>query len=141
LNNNGNEVFLPIWLIKADGSKFMLQNTVSSIASKKTIVETPLVSRQGTVKEEISIDDWEINVKGIMVSPDWDYPDQQVSDLKELYNLNESLAIENARTSLLLKENENVVIRSLKLPEVKGRKNVQAFEIDLISDLPFSLIY
>lgn len=139
LNNNGNEVFLPIWLIRSDGTRFMLQNTVSSFASKKVIVETPLVSRQGSVKEEVSIDDWEINVKGIIVSPDYDYPDQQVADLQAIYALSESLGIENARSSLLFRGNEKVVLRNMKLPEIKGRKNVQAFELDLVSDIPFSL--
>jgi len=140
LNNNGNEVFLPIWLIKIDGTKFMLQNTVSSIVSKKTIVETQLVNAQGNVKEEISMDDWDIAVKGIIVSPDGDYPDQQVFDLKEIYKSSESLGIQNARTSLLFEGNEKVVIKNLKLPELKGMKNVQAFECDLVSDIEFKLI-
>jgi hypothetical protein len=140
LNNNGNEVFLPIWLIKADGTKFMLQNTVSSIVSKKTIVETVLVNQHGSVKEEISMDDWDLAVKGIIVSPDMDYPDQQVADLKALYKLSESHGIENARTSLLFEDNEKVVMKNLKFPEIKGMKNVQAFECDLVSDIEFKLI-
>lgn len=140
LNNNGNEVFLPIWLIRADGTKFMLQNTVSSIVSKKTIVETPLVNQQGSVKEEISMNDWDLNVKGIIVSPDGDYPDQQVFDLKQIYKSSESLDIENARTSLLFEDNEKIVIKNLKFPELKGMKNVQAFECDIISDIEFKLI-
>jgi len=139
LNNNGNEVFLPIWLIKSDGKKFMLQNTVSSIVSKKTIVETQLVNRQGSVKEEISIDDWEINVKGIIISPDMDYPDQQVQDLVKLYELSDSLVIDNARTSICLKKGEKVVLKSLKFPELKGMKNLQPFEMDLVSDVEFTL--
>lgn len=139
-NNNGNEVFLPIWLIKADGTKFMLQNTVSSIVSKKTIVETQLVNQQGSVKEEISIDDWEINVKGVIISPDMDYPDQQVSELRQLYKTSQSLEIDNARTSLLFEDNEKVVVKNLKFPEVKGYKNMQAFECDLVSDIEFKLI-
>lgn len=140
LNNNGNEVFLPIWLIRADGSKFLLQNTVSSIVSKKTIVETVLVNQHGSVKEEISMDDWDLAVKGIIVSPDMDYPDQQVADLKALYKLSESHGIENARTSLLFEDNEKVVMKNLKFPEIKGMKNVQAFECDLVSDIEFKLI-
>ena len=140
LNNNGNEVFMPIWLEDNAGIKFMLQNTVSSITSKKTIVETQLVNAQGNVKEEISMDDWDINVKGIIVSPDRDYPDQQVFDLKEIYKSGESLGIENARTSLLFEGNEKVVIKNLKVPELKGMKNVQAFELDLVSDIEFKLI-
>jgi len=139
LNHNGNEVFLPIWLIDSFGVEFMLQNTVSSIVSKKTIVETQLVNQQGSVKEEISIDDWEINVKGIIVSPDMDYPDQQVQDLVKLYELSDSLGIDNARTSVCLQKGEKVVIKSLKFPELKGMKNLQPFEMDLVSDVEFTL--
>lgn len=139
-NANGNEVFLPIWLIHEDGSKFLLPNTVSSFTSKTTIVETPMVSRQGTVKEEISVDDWEINVKGIIVSTDDDYPDQQVYDLNQLKVASITFGIENARASLLLEENEMVVIKSLTFPELKGMKNIQPFEMNLVSDIDFELI-
>ena len=67
-------MFLPIWLIRSDGSQLLLQNTVSSFANKKTIVETPMVNRQGTFKEEISLSDWDMNVKGLIVSTDWTIP-------------------------------------------------------------------
>ena len=139
LNENGNEIFMPIWLIRSDGSRLLLQNTIMSLASKKTIVETPLVNRKGTVKEEISVDDWEMNVKGVIVSSDGAYPDQQVYDLNQLYELGEALGIENARTSLLLNGGEKVVIKTLDLPPINGKMNVQAFEMNLVSDLEFSL--
>lgn len=151
LNQNGNEVFLPIWLIKPDGQKLLLQNTVSSMISKKTIVETPMVNRRGNVKELIAIEDWEINVKGIIVSSDYDYPDETVAELNDLYLLNEPLGIENARMSLVLeldkneksndlKSSEMVVIKELRLPELKGMKNIQPFELNLITDFGFELI-
>ena len=150
-NNNGNEVFMPIWLITPTNEWILLQNTVSSFTNKKTIVETPLVNRKGTVKEEISISDWEINIKGLIVSSDFDYPDEQVQQLVELYEIGKALGIQNARTSLLFGENFNdnsrngggnemVVIRSLSFPELKGMKNVQPFEMNLVSDLDFELI-
>lgn len=139
-NANGNEMFLPIWLIRPDGSRLLLQNTVSSMAGKIMMVETPLVSRQGSVKEEISISDWDINIKGLIVSTDLDYPDEMVYELGQLRKAGTVLGIENARTSLLVEDQEKVVIRSLKFPEIKGMKNVQAFEMDLVSDNPFSLI-
>ncbi len=138
-NSNGNEMFMPVWLIHPDGSELLLQNTVTSLSNKKTIVETPLVNRQGTVKEEICIEDWEINVKGLIVSADNDYPDVMVQDLQELYKEGTSLGIQNARTSLVL-DSEIVVIRSLKFPELKGMKHIQAFEMDLTSDIAFKLI-
>jgi hypothetical protein len=123
----------------ADGQRFLLQNTVSSFTNKKTIVETPLVNRQGTVKEEISVSDWDINIKGLIVSPDNDYPEDDVYMLNELYRLGKSLGIENARASLIMENQERVVIRSLTFPELKGMKHVQAFEMNLSSDFDFEL--
>lgn len=150
-NNNGNDVFLAITLEDSFGKKLQLQNTVSSMVCKKTIVETALVGRQGTIKEEISVDDWEINVKGIIVSPDMDYPDKQVAELNQWFLSGESYKIINARTSLVFGDRdaasgglksgeEKVVFKSLKFPEVKGYRNMQAFECDLVSDIEFKLI-
>lgn len=139
LNNNGNEMFLPIWLIRPDGSRYLMQNTVSTLTNQKMIVETPLVNRAGTVKEEIAKKDWIINVKGIIVSSDGDYPDQEVSELNEMYELSESLGIENARTALVLGQNEKVVIKSLAFREIKGVKAAQGFEMEMVSDMPFEL--
>lgn len=140
LNNNGNEVYMPVWLIKSDGTRVLLQNTVMSLTAKNTIIETPLVNRKGNVKEEISIDDWDINIKGIIVSTDMNYPDQEVFELNELRESGEALGIENARTSLLLDGSEKAVIKRLAFPALKGMQHVQAFEMDLTSDLEFSLI-
>lgn len=139
VNNNGNEMFMPIWLIRADGTRLLLQNTVSNLSNQVTIVETPLVNRQGTVKEEISINDWVISVKGVIVSADGDYPDEQVAELNEIYTLREALGIENARTALVLDQDEKVVIKSLKFTEIKGVRSAQAFEMEMVSDLPFEL--
>ena len=131
---------MPVWLIRSNGDRIMLQNTVMSLTTKNTIVETPLVNRQGNVKEEISIDDWDINIKGIIVSTSMDYPDQEVFELSELRKSGEALGIENARTSLVLDGSEKVVIKKLTFPPLKGMQHIQAFEMDLSSDLDFKLI-
>jgi hypothetical protein len=149
-NSNGNEMFLPIWLIKPDDSKLLLQNTVSSLTNTKTIIETPLVNRQGTVKEEVAVSDWEINVKGILVDPNPElYPEMQVQELIDLYKKGISLGIQNVRTAMAFYgedgESKNgiggemVVIRDLRFPEIQGRKNCQTFEMNLVSDLAFEL--
>jgi hypothetical protein len=149
-NDSGNEVFLPIWL-KPPGKEWMLlENTVSSLTNRKTIVETALVNRQGTVKEEIAISDWEINVKGIMVDPHPNiYPESKVQALLDLYKSGVPVCIDNVRTAMAIPVEDNgdkniadyemVVVRDLKLPEVRGRQNCQAFEMNLVSDLSFDL--
>lgn len=139
-NANGNEMFLPIWLIRPDGSRLLLQNTVSSMVGTTIIKEETMVNRQGSFKEEISLSDWDMNVKGLIVSTDMDYPDEMVYELGQLRKMSTALGIENARTSLLIEDDEKVVIKRLRFTEIKGMKHIQAFEMDLISDNAFSLI-
>ena len=130
----GRQFFMPMVI---DG--YLLQNTIISAQTKKTIVETALVGRKGTVKELISAEDWQFSVKGIIVSPDNNYPEDEVVKLTELYEKNKALKINNALAAILLKNNEKVVITSLNLLDVK-HPNVQAFDMQLISDDDFEII-
>jgi hypothetical protein len=144
-NALGIEVFMPITLEdKTSRKSLQLENTIISVRQKKTIVETSLVNRQGTVKEIISMDDWEIDIKGIIVSPDKvyynAYPDGAVKDLKDMYKLGNALDIHNALTAICLQDGELVVIKELNFPEMRGVENAQGFELKCVSDLKFDLI-
>lgn len=134
-----SEVFMPVWLITPTGKRVLLQNTVMSMTTKKTLVETKMVNRAGSVVEETGEDNWDINIKGILVSKDRDYPDSEVAELNELMEMGGSLGIQNARTSLVLTKGEKVILRSLKLPELRGMKNIQPFELNCMSDIDFKL--
>ncbi len=135
------DLFLPIWLFEKDNAddKYLLPLSIMSMTCRKNIVTTPLVNRNGTVKEEISREDWEINVRGVMVGFDNNYPEEQVQLLNDWWEKSAALNIENAKTAICLNESEKVVITSLSLPEVKGFENTQPYEMKLISDIPFSL--
>lgn len=130
----GREFFMPINL-----EGYLLQNTIISASTQKNIVEKVLVGRKGTVKEMISAEDWVFNVKGIIVSADNNYPEEEVTKLSDLYEINKALKIKNALAAILLKNNEKVVIRSLNLVEVK-MENVQAFDMQLVSDNDFEIV-
>ena len=146
----GLEVFMPITLTykdpqnkdtnKASKIAYQLENTVISVNLRKTIVETSLVNRQGTVKEIISIDAWEIDVRGVIVNDANDYPDSEVQKLRNLVMVNTSLEIENVLTAILLSGDEKVIIKDFNLPDMKGIQNAQAFEMKLSSDTDFELI-
>ncbi|WP_440132751.1 DUF6046 domain-containing protein [Chitinophaga sancti] len=116
-----------------------LYNPVISISSKKTIVQTPLVYRSGSVKELVSKDDFKINIKGIIIRDDNIFPDNEISELVDLYNRNAALPIYCALTSLVFSEGETVVITDLSFPATPGTQNIQAYEMNLISDLKFIL--
>jgi len=140
----GLEMFMPITLIHKSTDnveqKLLLQNTIISMRTKKTIVETPLINRQGSVKELISIDDWDIRIKGMIVSPDNDYPDDAVKELKDFVDFNEALDIASVLTAIFLDKDEKVVIRDFELSEMRGIQHAQGFTMSLISDIDFKLI-
>ena len=136
-NSLGNIMYMPVTL-STDSKQVVLENTVISLSCKKTIVETPLVARKGTVKEEISIDDWEITIKGIIVGKEL-YPEDEVNKLKELFEENKALGINNVLTAMFLDDQEKVVIKSLELNDSKGMEHVQPFTMQLVSDTEFDL--
>lgn len=137
-NTLGNLMFMPVTLTPTGGTDILLENTVISLTCKKTIVETPLVARRGTVKEEISINDWDIDIKGIIVGQK-NYPESEVDKLKELFEANEALKINNVLTSIFLNGQEKVVVKSLELGDNRGMEHVQPFTMQLVSDTEFDL--
>lgn len=136
-NSLGNIMYMPVTL-STDSKQVILENTVISLACKKTIVETPLVARKGTVKEEISIDDWEISIKGIIIGKNF-YPETEVEELKNLFEENKALGINNVLTAMFLDDQEKVVIKSLELNDSKGMEHVQPFTMQMVSDTEFDL--
>ena len=139
----GLEMFMPVTLKHKKNNvekKLLLQNTIISMKLKKTIVETPLIGRQGTVKEMISIDDWDIHLKGMIVSADNEYPDDAVNELKDFILLNEVLDIDSVLTAIMLDKDEKVVIKDFELSEMRGIQHAQGFTLSLVSDVQFELI-
>ena len=129
----GRWYFMPVELGGVE-----LPNTVISIRGKKTIVETAMVGRKGTVKELISVDDYEIRIAGVCL--DTDFPDQQINALKELYDINESVTLKCALTDIFLDEEDKVVIKSIDFAEMRGCETAQAFTMELVTDRSFELI-
>ncbi len=118
---------------------------IISISSRKTIVETPLTERRGTVKELINIQDYEITIKGFIVAAANEFPESEVITLRSVYEQNQALSIQSPLTDIfLLRPDRNgsdqVVIRELTFPPVTGVKNVRPYELKMVSDEPFNVI-
>lgn len=110
----GRWYFMPI-VLEHKGTEYEIPNAVISIRGKKSIVETAMVGRKGTVKELISVDDYEIRIAGVCL--DVDFPDQQINSLNDLYNINESVTLKCALTDIFLDEEDKVVIKASTLPK------------------------
>ena len=130
----GRPYFMPVTLGDVE-----LPNPVIRITSKKTIVETVMVNRVGTVKELIGQEDFRINIKGIIVSEDNSYPEEMIKKIHDLYSRNKSLEIMSALTDIFLYDDNNVVITDINWPEMSGAQNIKTYEMNLVSDRSFDL--
>lgn len=132
--DNGVYQFMPVSL-----NGISLWNPIIRAVGRKTIVETPLIERRGSVKEIISIDDYVINIRGIIKRKDGYWPDRELEELLSLYRLNEAIPIQSALTGRLLNGEEYVVITNLDLPEQPGFVESINYSIECVSDIPFEL--
>lgn len=125
--------------------KWALPYPVISIASRKTIIETALTERRGTVKELINIQDYEIMIKGFIIASGNEFPENEVITLRNIYEQNAALSIQCPLTDIFLLRpdrsgSDQVVIRELRFPAITGVKNVRPYEISMVSDEPFNLV-
>lgn len=140
----GREFFMPVRL---DG--ILISFAVIGCTWKKTIVSTPMPERGGSVKELISIDDYAINIKGILINPGNDWPEAGVDEMYRLFVKNQSVSLRSALTDIFLSGKSDdkgidpvghrVVIREIKWPAVAGVEHAKPFEIECESDLIFDL--
>lgn len=141
----GREHFLPVFI---NGK--LLPFAVISINTKKTIVTTPMVERGGSVHEIVSIDDFDINIKGILISDENVFPEKDIADLHKLFEVNTSVELRSALTDIFLKggnlDNDTlsdqlhqVVIKNINYPAVAGIEQAKPFEIVCESDMIFTM--
>lgn len=133
----GRMYFLPV-VLEHKGTKYEMPNASIGFQGKKRIVETPMVGRKGTVKELVSIDDYEITIAGVCL--DQDFPEDALQELAGLYEVNESVTLKCALTDIFLSEDDKVVLRSIDIPAEKGTDVAQRFTIKLVTDKSFELI-
>jgi hypothetical protein len=130
----GREFFMPITI-----GGILIPFAVVGLRAKKTIVSTAMVERRGTVKELINVDDYEINIKGIVIEDDNLFPEAAIRELQELFLLNNSLDIRCPLTDIFLEGDDKVVIKEMNWPQVAGVEHARPFEMVLESDLVFTL--
>jgi hypothetical protein len=123
--------------------------TIMELTRAKNIVKTPMLGRNGTVKEFISLDDWQVTFKGFLINDQDDsMPHAEVARLLEVFGVNEQLLLVSEavrqyfqRTTPLAQGEalEFIVIEEVRLPALEGFSNVQPFEIVAVSDNPVEI--
>lgn len=135
----GNYYFLPVVFIHS-GKEYEIDYAMVSVVCKKNIVSTPLIGRKGTVKELISEDDYQISIKGAVIGDDYQFPEEKLDRIKELYSVNEAVELKCALTDVFLSEGDKVVITDISFPQSMQTEHTQVVEMQCITDRAFELI-
>lgn len=145
----GTEYYLPVTIrYRGDDGRMVylrLPYPVISVKSRKTIIETPLTERRGTVKEVVNIRDYEIRIRGFSVNQRAnELLEEDIIALRNLYEQNVPLSIDCPLTDIFLLRpdrsgSDKVVITDFDLPEMVGVKHVRHYVLEMVSDEPFDL--
>jgi hypothetical protein len=138
---NGREVFLPIQFYKNKELFLELFICTARITTQKTIIRTLVSEQKGTIKEQFNIGDYIISIKGMLVGENQRFPDEQLLQLRELYETTDPVELYCALTELFMDGSRRVAISSLELPEVEGKGyNMRPFALECETDFVETLI-
>ena len=118
----------------------LLSITINGIAVKvsqtKNIVKTTVEGLNGTVKEYISMGDYEIELAGTITNPKGksEYPKDEVATLIELCTLSEPIDLICKHVQQF--DISSAVVVSYEMPQKAGAPFQQEFTIKLVSDIP-----
>lgn len=115
-----------------------LATVLITVSQPKRIVKTEIQGRNGTVKEYIGMDDFQITINGILTGPNGIYPVEDMTDLREIFKAPITLPVISRYLQLL--EIFNIVVQDYTLDQEPGGISKQNFTINAISDLPIELL-
>lgn len=113
--------------------------TLLEVNLKKVITKTPLVGGQGTFKEYISFDDYDVRIRSVFVG---NTPEQVSDFLKQLMALWQVPKEINVACDYLdILGIEALVIENIVPQQLEGRPLMLPFEITCVSDKPTQLAF
>lgn len=136
----GTPVFSDVAFARGPGQgDFLIDTVLIDVSQRRNIVTTAVQGRNGTVKEYVSDGDYEVRLRGAIVSQTATlYPAQDVRALQEL--LTRQVPLDVVSEYLRLFNIYSLVVMSYNFPQVEGFQNMQPFEITLLSDAPEELV-
>ena len=109
----------------------LIKSAVCSVKRKKTIQATVIAGRNGTVKELISANDYEITLTFTLLKTDDEYPAEAMREIATLANENSAVFIDSA--FLRLFDIDRAVIKELNVDQTTYG-NMQEVTLELDSD-------
>jgi hypothetical protein len=135
----GTPVFSDVAFPRDGRPDLVLETVLVDVSMRKNIITTVVQGKPGTVKEYISDGDYDVRIRGILVSPGNDrYPGDQVRDLHEVLQRTEAIPV--VADYLRFFDIYSLVVTGYNFNQAEGYQNIQTFEITCISDQPEELI-
>lgn len=135
----GKDVFLPTTLrgTRKNGEIVQLDLDCCTIKLKgqKNVTKTQLSERRGSVKEIFSVDDYTIDIKGVLIGHDGVWPYMQVEAIRDLFETQKGVELYNALSDYFLQETKRVCITNINFYdlEAKSEKHIP-FSMTMLSD-------
>ena len=121
-------------------NELIITPVIISCSQSKNIVETQIQGRSGSVNEFIGNGDLMFTVRGILVSEDNKYPAQEVRILREILEAETELEVVSDFISYMVNAGEySIIIKSWSMPQRRGYRNTQEFEITMAIDRPLTI--
>lgn len=131
----GLPIFQPLTI--SDGKdEFLLQSAVCSVSRTKNIVITAVQGRDTSVKEFINNGDFTISISGIISTPGWQYPLEDVIIFNQFMEKKMPLKVNHELLNNL--GIFEVVVTDYSIPKTP-HINCQAYSFNCINDEPLPL--
>ena len=114
-----------------------LQTVLCSVERPSIIVKTQIQGRNGTVKEYISKDDFQVSINGIIAGENGQYPEAEALAIQRMCEAPVPIPVVSRFLNGI--GIYNIVVDSYSLPQVAGGISRQDFNITAISDEPLEL--
>lgn len=119
--------------IEGDPDRLRFEAVLVTVSQQKVIVKTTIQGRNGTVKEYIGMDDFQVQVNGIITGANGVMPIKQIAGLNKM--LIAPIPIEVACQFLQIFGIDYLVLDSYTLEEAEGAYAYQKFSLSFLSDV------
>lgn len=135
----GREIVCPV-ILNVGGVDYEFPYVIVGIENKAIMEVTPMVERGAAVIEEIGVEAWKISIKGFLINPLNEFPDEELEQLNTVWKKRETIRLKCALTDIFLEGDDRVVIADLKVPAKAKVIGVKDFTMELIQDGILDLI-
>lgn len=119
-------------------SDVTLATVLVTLSQPKRIIRTEIQGRDGSVKEYIGMDDYQVTVNGIITGTNGSYPFQDVAALHSICKAPITIPVISAYLQLF--DIFNLVIVDFAFDQEPGGYSKQNFTLNCISDKPVELL-